>query len=494
MIPLGSIPTHYAGLQGGRTAVVHDDDAMDWRALDAAANRFANALTARGVGQDDVVTLSMPNGNQVVAAAFGVWKVGATPNMTPSKTPASEMRALLSVVRPKLAICADPDLAAAIGGVDPSFADGASDAAAVVKIARHWKAMPSGGSTGTPKVIIDHRPAAFAPDTPVLGIPKNGVILNPGPLYHNAPFTMSIMALLRGSTVVGMRRFDALEALRLIDVHRVQFVTFVPTMMHRIWRLPDEVRASYDLSSLERVWHMAAPMPPWLKRVWIDWLGPSRIWELYGGTENTGSTILSGEEWLRKPGSVGRPTSGAQIRAQDEDGAPLAPGELGELYFMPAGGTRSTYHYLGAVAREDAEGWDSLGDFGWVDADGYVFLADRRTDMILSGGANIYPAEVEAALTEHPDVDGAVVIGLPDDDLGARVHAVVRLTAGIDSEQPLATLAEWLTTRLARYKIPRSFEATDEPLRDDAGKVRRSALRAARLDDSNWRSPRVDRF
>jgi bile acid-coenzyme A ligase len=481
MIPLGAIPAHHAMRLGARTAVTQDDIGLDWPSLEAAANRFVNAMTVRGVGRDHMVTVVLPNGNAFFAVVFGLWKIGATPNPVSSKTPVSELRAVLQVVRPKLVICSDAALAAALDGVTLDFAEGASSAPVKVEVARHWKAMPSGGSTGTPKVIVDHRPAAFDPDEPAMGIPNDGVLLNPGPLYHNAPFSISTAGLVRGSRVVSMRRFDAEEALRLIDRHRVQFVNFVPTMMHRIWRLPEEFRSAYDLSSLERVWHMAAPMPPWLKRAWIDWLGADHVWELYGGTENTGSTVISGSEWLQRPGSVGRPTAGARIRAQDEAGVPLPAGRVGELYFMPASGARSTYHYLGATSREDVAGWDSIGDYGWVDEDGYVFLADRRTDLIISGGANIYPAEVEAAILEHPRVAGAVVIGLPDEDLGARPHAILRLTPGVGPDDIIADLLSWLETRLARYKIPRTFEATDEELRDDAGKVRRSALRAARL-------------
>lgn len=485
MIPLGAIPAHHAARLGSRIAVIHDDISLDWSSLETQSNRFANAMKARGVSRDDIVTIAVPNGNLFFAAIFGIWKIGATPNPLPSKTPTKEMSAVLDVVRPKLVICADAASAAAIGGVSIDFAKDAQSTPAEIEVARYWKAMLSGGSTGVPKVIVDHGPAAMDPARPVLGMPIDGVVLNPGPLYHNAPFSISFKALVRGCTVVGMRRFDAREALRLIEHHRVQFVNFVPTMMHRIWGLPDELRQAHDLSSLERVWHMAAPMPPWLKRAWIGWLGADRVWELYGGTENTGSTEISGQEWLQKPGSVGRPTAGARIRAQNEAGAPLPAGEVGELYFMPGGGPRSTYHYIGATSREDDAGWDSIGDYGWVDEEGYVFLADRRTDLIISGGANIYPAEVEAAISEHPRVTAVVAIGLPDEDLGARVHAILCLRpdakSDSGSDEFIADLASWLETRLARYKIPRTFEVTDEELRDDAGKVRRSALRETRL-------------
>jgi bile acid-coenzyme A ligase len=305
-------------------------------------------------------------------------------------------------------------------------------------------------------------------------------LLNPGPLYHNAPFIFSHHALFGGGHVAGMTKFDAEEALRLIERHRVQWVNFVPTMMHRIWSLREAVRDRYDLSSLKTVFHMAAPMPAWLKEKWIHWLGPERIWELYGGTERQGSTVISGTEWLAHPGSVGKPAVG-QIRIIDEDGNELPTGETGEIYFMPPDGAGSTYHYLGAEARRRPDGWESLGDIGRVDAEGYLYLGDRRTDMILRGGANIYPAEVEAALMAHPDVKQAVVIGLPDTDLGQRIHAIVELDPKTDAEAVIASLPGLLGDLLSRNKHPESYEVTHEPYRDDAGKVRRTLVRAERL-------------
>jgi bile acid-coenzyme A ligase len=251
----------------------------------------------------------------------------------------------------------------------------------------------------------------------------------------------------------------------------------VPTMMQRIWRLPEHVRSAYDVSSLEMILHLGAPCPPWLKRAWIDWLGPERVVELYAGTESQGVTVIDGHEWLQKPGSVGRPVLGSRFRVLDGDGRDVPPGTVGEIYMMPADGPGSTYRYRGAQPR-GIDGWESLGDLGHLDEDGYLYLADRSADLILSGGANVYPAEVEAALDAHPAVRSSAVFGLPDDDLGERVHAVVDVAeAQVTTEVLLAHLAE----RLVRYKVPRSIELVREPLRDDAGKLRRSALRAARL-------------
>jgi bile acid-coenzyme A ligase len=290
-------------------------------------------------------------------------------------------------------------------------------------------------------------------------------------------------ALFAGCHVIEMGRFDALRALELIDKHRVQWVNFVPTMMHRIWRLPDAQRNAFDLSSLEIVFHMASACPMWLKERWIEWLGPQRIWELYGGTERQGRTVLSGVEWLQHKGSVGKVSPGARLVVLDENGRECPPGEIGEIYFLPDTGRNSTYHYLGAEARTHGE-WESLGDLGHLDADGYLYLSDRRTDLVISGGANIYPAEVEAAIDAHPQVQTSAVIGLPDDDLGQRVHAIVQPAAdALDADEDTlrASILDFLATRLVRYKIPRSIEFSTEPMRDDAGKMRRAALRAARL-------------
>ena len=304
------------------------------------------------------------------------------------------------------------------------------------------------------------------------------VLLNPGPLYHNAPFGSMHAGLFTGAHVVEMGRFDAGEALRLIGRHRVQWVNFVPTMMARMWKLPIEERLAADMSSLRVVFHMASSCPIWLKAAWIDWIGPDPLFELYGGTERQGMTIISGREWLEHKGSVGKVQPGAAMRVLDPDGNDCAPGQIGEVFFRPDAGRGATYHYVGAEAKAAGE-WESLGDLGHMDEDGYLYLADRRTDLILSGGANIYPAEVEAAIDAHPDVLTSAVVGLPDDDLGQRVHAIVQRREGC--ELTSSALLAHLDGRLVRYKIPRSLEFSATPLRDDAGKVRRSALREERI-------------
>jgi bile acid-coenzyme A ligase len=221
---------------------------------------------------------------------------------------------------------------------------------------------------------------------------------------------------------------------------------------------------------------MAAPCPAWLKEAFIHWIAPGEVMELYAGTEAQAVTIITGTEWLTHRGSVGQVAIG-EMKVFGEDGAELPAGEVGEIYMRRPPGAPETYRYVGATAKTLANGWESLGDLGWFDAEGYLYLADRRTDMILVGGSNVYPAEIEAALEEHPAVQSCAVIGLPDDDLGARIHAIVNAKGEVTPEDLKAHLKD----RLVTYKQPRSYEFVDEPVRDDAGKVRRTALRDARI-------------
>lgn len=481
-VSMGDIPAHYARLTPERTALITETEAVTFDELDRRARVRALALRQAGVGPNDLVTLALPNGATLYEFTFAAWKIGATPHVVSPRLPEREFRAIVETARPKALVASDPSLVAlfnALDGRTPPTGDAIPVAPSPV--ARHWKAMSSGGSTGRPKVIVDHMPSIIDTSASSLSQPYCGVIVNPGPLYHNAPFAVTHRALFRGCTVVGMERFDAEKTLHLIQRHRANWICLVPTMMLRIWRLRPEVRDNFDLSSLTHVWHMAAPMPAWLKRAWIDWLGPSRIWELYAGTEAQGLTMISGDEWLAHPGSVGKPVR-STMRILDASGLDLPAGEIGEIYMRPETADATTYHYIGAQPKTGPDGYESLGDFGWMDTDGYLYIADRRTDLILRGGANIYPAEVEAALMQHPSVDTAVVIGLPDDDLGARVHAIVRLAPGFEpNEQALRAFASGV---LATYKTPASYEFVETELRDEAGKVRRSQLREERINPS----------
>lgn len=482
LIPMADVPRWYAERKPkGTIAITHGEDALTWEQLERNANRRARAFAARGVKPGDFVAIGLPNGNTFFETSFAVWKCGATPTSLTWRLPRGEAAAVLEILKPSLVVGGQPDWNAP-NSLPVDFApEGFSDEPVDNPVARYWKAMTSGGSTGRPKVILDHQPAVV--ETSVdqrLGIVRDVSLLNPGPLYHNAPFIISHTALFAGGRLTGMVKFDAEETLRLIAENSVQWVNFVPTMMHRIWALPDEVRNRYDVSSLQTVFHMAAPMPAWLKEKWIEWLGPEKIWELYGGTEAQGACVINGVEWLEHRGSVGKILETSRLRIIGEDGNDVPVGETGEIYFLPNDGAGCTYHYLGADPKRRADGWESLGDIGRLDADGYLYLGDRLADMILRGGANIYPAEVEAAVSAHPEVRSCVVVGLPDPEFGQRVHAILELTEGADAQAVADGMGDFLDDRLSRYKHPESFEIVSVGLRDDSGKVRRTLLRDER--------------
>ena len=467
---------HASGPRAGFPAITYGGDTLSWAALETRSAARARQLIDNGVLPDDLVAIALPNGVDHHISSFATWRAGATPCIISGKLPGRELDQILELARPRLLI---DDGSEPIPGV-PRLAPDEGDASVDLPgnlAAAHWKAVASGGSTGRPKLIVDHAAARLDGRMEALlalaGMPPGGVMLNPGPLYHNAPFLFTTLALLAGTRVVGMARFDPVETLRLIERERVEWICLVPTMMHRIWSLPAAVRQSYDLSSLRRVVHLAAPCPPWLKRAWIDGLGPDRILEIYAGTEGAAIHIM-GEEWLRKPGSVGK--AGPELLTiLDEDGEVCPPGVIGEIFFHAD--TAARFHYIGAEPRLDREGRMSLGDLGHLDEDGFLFLSDRRTDMILRGGVNVYPAEVEAVLTEHPAIGDAVVIGLPCDDYGARVHAIIQGGGELSIEDVDA----FVQSRLSGYKCPETYERVDSSLRDDAGKVRRAALREERV-------------
>jgi bile acid-coenzyme A ligase len=423
--------------------------------------------------------IMMPNGIAFFETCFALWKLGAIPLPVSPNTTDAELTAYVDLVRPRALIGArvggnGPVEIPATLAIDPSLSTDALPA----KVSKHWRASMSGGSTGRPKVIVDHTPGLFDPLGPVLEQTVDGVHLNPGPLYHSGPFGLSLRGLFVGSRVINMDRFDPIETLRLIDTHRVEWLYMVPTMMHRIWRLPAEERDAFDVSSLRTVFHMASSCPTWLKQAWIDWIGPEKIWELYSSAENPGRTVINGVEWLTHPGSVGKVQPGSELAVLDEEGMAVPQGEIGEVFFKTDAGPDAAFHYLGAEKKMFGE-WQSMGDLGYLDPEGYLYIVDRRTDLIVSGGVNVYPAEIEAALDAHPQVASSVVIGLPDADLGHRAHAIVQPADGAALDDN--ALRAFLRDRLVRYKIPRSFEYVDRPLRDNTGKVRRSALRDERI-------------
>ncbi len=344
----------------------------------------------------------------------------------------------------------------------------------------------SSGTTGRPKAVkrplpppgelVPNHKGALASYETTYKTSVSSCYLSPAPLYHSAPL-MSCMTIHRiGATVVVMERFDAEACLALIEQQRVTHAQFVPTHFVRMLKLDEKVRARYDLSSLELVIHASAPCPLAVKHQMIEWWGPI-LHEYYGGTEGMGTTTIDSTEWLAHPGSVGRP-SGCAIHVVGDDGAELASGETGTVYFESS----RKFEYMNDPTKtasiQDSHGWRTLGDVGHLDEDGYLYLTDRATFMIISGGVNIYPQEIENVMVMHPSVSDVAVFGVPNSEFGEEVKAVVEPAPGVEADDQLrAELLAYCREHLAGFKVPRSIDFSSALPRDPAGKLFKRRLR-----------------
>ena len=356
----------------------------------------------------------------------------------------------------------------------------------------------SSGTTGRPKGIKrrlrDGDPSKLAHEAALTGrafslSQLRGSLLMTAGMFHGGSRVFYMAALNMGQAVVIHPRFDAEEMLRAIQRHRITTVYAVPVMFHRLLKLPEATRAEYDVSSLEVVVHGAAPCSPSVKHRMMDWWGPV-LWETYGGTEGA-ATIAKPYRWLEKPGTVGRSVRGVTVTIRDDNGDLLAPGEIGEV-FIDMG--ERLFRYTGDPAQTDEVFRDTaftIGDLGYLDEDGYLFLADRKKDMIISGGVNIYPFEIENILAAHPAVAETAVIGIPDEEWGEQVKAVVELTAEPATDAEKAALESELIAlcreRLAASKCPRSVDFVEQLPRSDTGKVLKREIRDRYWADSGRR-------
>lgn len=349
----------------------------------------------------------------------------------------------------------------------------------------------SSGTTGKPKgvwrpltgrTVQEGKPALVPVYQTIYGTGPDTVYLSPAPIYHGAPLLFSTDSMALGATVVMMEKFDAEQALALIEKYKVTHTQFVATMFSRMLKLPKEVREKYDVSSLKNVVTGAAPCSVQIKEAMIDWFGPI-IHEYYAGTEDTGITMITSEEALKKPGSVGRAAFGDTIHICDADGKELPVGEVGRIYFETSE-VVADFEYYGDPEKTakshhpEHPTWTALGDLGRVDEDGYLYLADRESFMIIAGGVNIYPQEIENALLLHPSVQDVAVFGIPNEDLGEEVKAVVQLVPGVPKDDD--TVEELLAhcrEQLARFKVPRSIEFLDDFPRSATGKLFKAPLR-----------------
>ncbi|MFJ3772314.1 AMP-binding protein [Streptomyces sp. NPDC090075] len=468
-----------------------------------SSRAIAALLWSRGLRHGDCVAILMENTADYLPVAWaaqrcGLRYVGLPVRLEPAEAAYilrdSQARALVTspahVDRAAAALLEAPgvELRFSTGPAAQGFEELAEAASAALPVVPEEREgvdlLYSSGTTGRPKGVAANLPLAPLGTPPGVatllherwGLDEKATYLSPAPLYHAAPLRFCMTVHRYGGTVVIMERFGAEAALELIERHRVTHTQMVPTMLTRMLKLPAEARARRDLSSLRVLVHAAAPCPPEAKRALIAWLGPI-VHEYYSSTENYLFTAIDSQEWLAHPGSVGRPLLG-RPHILDEVGGELPVGEIGTVW--SEGGL--PFEYLNdpaktAESRND-RGWTTVGDLGHLDADGYLYLADRRVDLVLSGGVNIYPQEAENVLVAHADVADAAVFGIPHDELGEVVHAVVQLRPDLAPSPEMAEqLIDWCRRHLSAYKCPRGLDFADELPRSPTGKLFKRELR-----------------
>lgn len=472
--------------------------------LEARANRLAHRFRQAGLCEGDTVAILMENNEHMHAVMWaarrsGLYYVPINTHLTPAEAAYivdnSSAKAIIgsAVLRdtcaglaehlpgglPGLLLLADGDLPG--WQRYPECVADQADTTIADEIEGDLLQYSS-GTTGRPKGIKRKLPHVRPEEAPgmmsaLVGywMDPDAVYLSPAPLYHTAPSVWSMSVQAGGITTVVMEKFDAEGALDAIARYRVTHAQFVPAMFVRMLKLPEAVRNSYDMSSLKRVMHAAAPCPVQIKMAMMDWWGPI-IDEYYASSEASGSTLITAEDWLAHPGSVGKPVAGG-VHILDSDGNELPAGEAGEIYFD--GGV--PFEYLNdpakTAASRNTHGWVTVGDIGYLDDEGYLFLTDRRHHMIISGGVNIYPQEAENLLVTHPKVLDAAVFGVPDDEMGQRVVAVVQTVDPADSCDRFGVeLLDWLREHLSHFKCPRSIAFEAHLPRTDTGKLYKNDL------------------
>ena len=472
--------------------------------LDERSSRLARALRSRGLRDGGHIAILMENNRAFLEVAWAAQRSGLRYTAINSHLRPAEVQyvlddcgavalvtseaiagvvAGLDLARIPVRICAAGELAG-FEGYDSVLA--VADGGPLDDEHEGREMLYSSGTTGRPKGVRKQlpgtafgdpasAPAQIAQGMARLGFSAGAVYLSPAPLYHSAPLVYSMSLHRLGGTTVVMERFDPRQCLALIERYRVTHAQFVPTMFIRLLRLPRAERERYDLSSLRLVMHAAAPCPVAVKRQMLDWWGPI-ICEYYAGTEDIGNTFITAQEWLAHPGSVGRPAM--ECHVVGDDGQDRPAGQPGVVYF--AGGRPFEYHNDPAKTASimNERGWRTLGDIGYLDADGYLYLTDRQAHMIISGGVNIYPQEAENVLAGHPAVADVAVIGVPDEEMGEAVKAVVQpADPGAAGPELAAELLAFCRSELAGYKCPRTVDFTAELPRDPNGKLYKRLLR-----------------
>ncbi|SMC57431.1 acyl-CoA synthetase [Novosphingobium sp. B1] len=497
-------PKHHAAIHPDRPAVIMGGSGrvITYAELESASNRFAHLMRSRGLQIGDTIALCLENRADFFVLAWGAQRAGLVYVAVSSRLAAPEIAYIARDSGSQLLIGSayTAPVLDEVAKLAPEIAQLRFEADGEMSLETALAAMPdtpiaderagcdmlySSGTTGKPKGVripLPEDPEIGAANSLVaiasqaFGITGDAVYLSPAPLYHAAPLRWSMTIHRLGGTVVAMEKFDPEHALQLIEQHRVTDSQWVPTHFVRMLKLPDEVRNRYDTSSLKCAIHAAAPCPVPVKQAMIAWWGPV-VREYYAGTEGNGFTFVTSEEWLQRPGTVGRAIMGT-IRICNEEGDEVARRSEGQVFFE--GGSSFSYHNDPDKTRDatNKHGWTSLGDVGWIDEDGYLFLTDRKSFMIISGGVNIYPQEIENLLVTHPKVADVAVIGAPDPDMGERVVAVVQPRDMAEAGPALAAeLTEWLGPQLSRVKMPRQIDFRAELPREPTGKLFKRLLR-----------------
>jgi long-chain acyl-CoA synthetase len=486
-----------------RRAIVSELGTLSFGELNAQANQLARALRRRGLGAGDAVALLCSNRPEFAVAYAAALRSGLRLTCINWHLQREEIayivenceaRAFLADARfgavasevaqqsPKAAV------RIALGGAIPDFAPlepalAAESAADLDDAVLGATMLYTSGTTGRPKGVYRRQtpaPTGLAREIGKIAKyqPDRDIMLCTGPLYHAAPLAFNLAApLAAGIGTVLMERWDAEQALALIERHRVTHTHMVATMFHRLLGLPDPVKARYDTSSLRVLLHGAAPTPVHVKKALIDWLGPI-VYEYYAATEG-GGTFITPQEWLMKPGSVGQPADPGNLEVRDDEGRAVPAGTVGTIWFRAPAVGRFEYFGDAAKTKSSYDGdWFTMRDMGYQDADGYVFLTGRTSELIISGGVNIYPAEIDAVLLMHPAVADAAAVGVPNEEFGEEVKAVVQTKPGFAASDALAReLMEHCRARLAHFKCPRSVDFDAELPRSEAGKVQRRTIR-----------------
>ena len=497
-------PSAHAVSTPSKPAIIIADsgETIDYAALETRSNQSAHALRSLGLERGDVVATLFANGPEVFVFGLAAQRAGLYLTSISNKLSAADAGYILRDCGAKMLIAGDAhvDLAGRAAretaGVE-LFVWGAAagGARSWTELANARPAVPiddqspgtdmlySSGTTGRPKGVkfplpegaIDQCTPLTSMGQTLYGMGPDTIYLSTSPLYHAAPLRWAMAIHRLGGTVVVMERFDAVRTFELIQRYAITHATFVPTHFVRMLKLPPGVRESYDLSTLQAVVHAAAPCPVPVKRAMIAWWGPI-VHEYYSGTETCGITALSATEWLDRPGSVGRAVLGT-LKITDDEGNELPVGAEGNVCF--ADGPAFRYHNDPEKTAKayDRNGWATLGDIGRVDQDGYLFLTDRKSFMIISGGVNIYPQEIENCLVAHAKVADAAVIGVPDEEMGERVLAVVQPVAGVVAGQALSDeLGGYVRAALGGVKTPRVFDFRADLPREPTGKLMKRTL------------------